>query len=81
MNHKTTHKANQSWPARVLKLRNKLGLSQRELAKVMGVTPGAVAHWETGLRQLSGPVEKLIEILEISATPHEKIEQHIWQKK
>ena len=29
-----------------------------------GVSPGAVAHWEAGQRDISGPVEKLLEIFE-----------------
>ena len=49
---------------RILTLRDKLGISQRELAKKFGVSPGAVAHWEAGQRDISGPVEKLLEIFE-----------------
>ena len=49
---------------RILELRNNLRMSQRELAKEFGVSPAAVAHWETGERQISGPVKKLLEIFE-----------------
>ena len=49
---------------RVKKLRLALGLSQRQMAREFGVSPGAVAHWESGERAISGPVLKLIEIFE-----------------
>ena len=35
-------------PARIAKLRKRLGLSQRELAVLTGVTVGAVGLWEKG---------------------------------
>lgn len=54
---------------RLKRLREKLGLSQRELAKELGVTPGAVALWETGARSLSGPVTRLIDLYESGAIP------------
>lgn len=47
---------------RLIKLREKLQMSQRELASEFGVTPGAIAHWEKGTRKIPGPVLKLIEI-------------------
>ena len=54
---------------RLKKLREKLGLSQRELAKELGVTPGAVAHWESDERSLSGPVARLVELYEAGVIP------------
>lgn len=62
MSIKDERKAN--FPNRIKSLRVKHKLSQRELAKVLGVSPGAVAHWESGERQVSGPIQKLIEIFE-----------------
>ena len=35
-------------PARIRAARQHSGLSQRALAHALGVTPGAVGHWETG---------------------------------
>jgi DNA-binding transcriptional regulator YiaG len=35
-------------PERIRGLRTKLGISQRELAILTGITPGAVASWEQG---------------------------------
>lgn len=49
---------------RIRDLRKKLALSQRELATLFGVSAGAVAHWELGKRQISGPVLKLLELYE-----------------
>lgn len=49
---------------RIKSLRQTLGFSQRELAKEFRVSASAVAHWESGERQISGPVSKLIEIYE-----------------
>lgn len=46
--------------ARVLRLRNLLGLTQRELADEFGVAAAAVAHWESGKRRLPGPALKLL---------------------
>lgn len=53
--------------ARVKNLRLLLGITQRELAKMLGVSAGAVAHWEADERQISGPVLKLLEIYERDA--------------
>ena len=36
-------------------LRQAAGLSQRDLAADIGVTPGAVSHWEHGQRKPGGP--------------------------
>lgn len=41
-----------------------MGLTQRGLAEEFKVTPGAIAHWEKGVRRIPGPVERLIEIYE-----------------
>lgn len=51
---------------RLKKLREYLGYSQRELAHEFQVTSGAIAHWETGVRPIPGPVKKLISIYEES---------------
>jgi transcriptional regulator with XRE-family HTH domain len=41
-------KASRFNPERIRGLRNKLGLSQRELGVLVGATIGAVASWEKG---------------------------------
>lgn len=51
---------------KVYELRKKLGWSQRKLAEELGVTSAAVARWESGERNISGPVKKLMELLEKS---------------
>ena len=50
---------------RLHNLRKELGMSQREFAKEFRVSHGAVALWESGERNLSGPVSKLLEIYEM----------------
>ncbi|MBY0316077.1 MAG: helix-turn-helix domain-containing protein [Bdellovibrionales bacterium] len=50
--------------ARFRNLRSLLELSQRGLAREFGVSAAAVAHWESGSRQASGPALKLLEIFE-----------------
>ncbi|MFP5385128.1 MAG: helix-turn-helix domain-containing protein [Bacteriovoracia bacterium] len=49
---------------RLYEIRKKRGWSQQELAKEFYVTPGAVANWELGQREVPGPVIRLIEIYE-----------------
>jgi transcriptional regulator with XRE-family HTH domain len=60
-------------PARLQRLREALGFSQRELAAEFGVAHGAVGLWETGERPIPGPVRRLLEIYEaelgIAAAP------------
>jgi DNA-binding transcriptional regulator YiaG len=40
-----------------------LGLTQAELAHELGVIVGTVYSWESGRTRVSGPVEKLIQIM------------------
>ena len=49
---------------RLVGLREKMGMTQRELAIEWNVSAGAVALWEKNERPISGPVLKLIEIYE-----------------
>ena len=35
----------------IRRLREERGFSQQELAQALGVTQGAVSHWENGLRK------------------------------
>jgi predicted unusual protein kinase regulating ubiquinone biosynthesis (AarF/ABC1/UbiB family)/DNA-binding XRE family transcriptional regulator len=55
--------------ARLIRLRSKLGFSQRELAKEFRVSPGAIGFWESGGRVIPGPVLKLIEAFEHHVAP------------
>ena len=57
-------KKNIDYAKRLRSLREALKFSQREMAKEFLVTPGAIAHWESGNRSVPGPVIKLIEIYE-----------------
>ena len=53
------HNAQRLW-----RVRDALGLSQREFARELGVTSGAVAQWESRKRGIPGPVLKLLELYE-----------------
>ena len=48
-------------PQRVRRLRDKLGLTQQQLADRLGVTVGSVSRWELGK---SGPIRPYLEKIE-----------------
>ncbi len=49
---------------RLKKFRERVHSSQRDLAKVFSVAPGAIAMWESGQREMPGPAVALLERLE-----------------
>ena len=49
-----------AWPAPYAELRKAMGVSQAQLAQILGVTQPAVAAWEAGRRNPTGdPAEQL----------------------
>src|SRR5687767_11089762 len=58
---------------RLIRLREALGLSQRELAVEFQVAPAAVALWERGHRTLPGPALRLLGLFEaaVGLTPED----------
>lgn len=52
-------------PERIKALRGVLGLSQAKFAAAMGMSLGAVRHWEQGIRLPDGAACKLLRILEL----------------
>ncbi len=46
---------------RLAELRNKHGLSQKQLADILGVAQGSVGNWESGFRK-NPPIDTLIRI-------------------
>ena len=48
-------------PERVKRLRDRLGLTQQQLADRLGVTVGSVSRWELGK---SGPIKPYLEKIE-----------------
>lgn len=51
-------------PHDIRRLRQRFGISQAVLAKVVNTTVVAVQHWEIGLCQPSGPSTKLLQLLD-----------------
>jgi transcriptional regulator with XRE-family HTH domain len=60
-------KARQAEAERLVRLREALGLSQRELAREFQVGPAAIALWEGGRRTIPGPVLRLMGLYESAA--------------
>ena len=52
----------------IIRLRKKLGITQRKLADMLGSTPATVARWETGKHQPRGGYLKALKELEAKAT-------------
>ena len=44
-------------------LRKKLGLTQRDFARLVNVSAKTVAYWESGKTEISGPIVTLVKIL------------------
>jgi DNA-binding transcriptional regulator YiaG len=55
------------WPVRVVAIRKRMGLSQRGLAKLIGVSVDTLQNWEQGRRQPSGPAAILLNVIEADA--------------
>jgi len=48
---------------RFKQIRLHLGLTQSQLAKVLGVQPNTVAMWDRGEKRVTGPVELAMNLL------------------
>jgi transcriptional regulator with XRE-family HTH domain len=48
---------------RFRQIRRAVGLSQSQLAKLLGVWPNTVAHWDRGDKSIPGPVEFAMKLL------------------
>ena len=59
-------------PTRLKQLRQRLGLTQTELAAQLGVTQNTVARWETSVRGIPEPTARLIELLVADRKPKRK---------
>jgi DNA-binding transcriptional regulator YiaG len=44
-------------------LRQRLGLTQRELARLLGVSESSVSLWEAGRRRPRGPAHRLLKLI------------------
>ena len=50
-------------PQEIKQARKKLGLKQRELAELLGVTTKSVGCWEAGIQNISQPTARLLRLL------------------
>lgn len=50
-------------PDRIIEFRIQRGLSQKEMAELLGVDQGTVSKMETGKIRPSGPVDRLLVLL------------------
>jgi transcriptional regulator with XRE-family HTH domain len=48
---------------RFKQIRTELGMTQAQLAKVLGVWANTVAHWDRGDKPIPGPVELAMKLL------------------
>jgi putative transcriptional regulator len=51
-------------PAKIIRIRKKVRLSQAALAKVFNISPSAVRQWEVGDKRPSGASKKLYDLIE-----------------
>lgn len=50
----------------VRRIRRKLGISQNELARVIGIRNGQlISHFEAGRRVCGGPIARLVRLLDV----------------
>lgn len=61
--------ADNTWPSRVRALRERLGLSQEALARLMRVSVDSVRAWEAGRRTVGGPAQVLLNLMENDIMP------------
>lgn len=62
----------------VLAIRTRLGLSQRKLASLLGVSAAAVARWERGDLAVAPTHERLLRLVEMA--PAERVDAPDWAK-
>ena len=48
----------------IARLRKSQGMSQKDFAAVLGVSPSTLVKWEHGLRRPCGPSAKLLDLIE-----------------
>lgn len=49
--------------AEIRQIRERLNLTQVELAELLGVCQGTVSHWEKGIRNPTGPAIRLLRMM------------------
>ena len=51
-------------PIQVARIREKLGLSQTEFARLLGISANTLQNWEQGRRKPAGPARVLLRVAE-----------------
>ena len=64
--------------ARIIKLRNQLGVSQAEFAKLLGISLSTISHWETG--KTAPRLEQKIRLAEIRDMSKHELEELFKEK-
>jgi DNA-binding XRE family transcriptional regulator len=57
----------------VAKIRKRLGIGTREMARLLGVSPAAVSRWERGTLEVAPVYERLL--LGLKQAPAERVEK------
>jgi putative transcriptional regulator len=52
------------WSGRIVAMRGRVGLTQKEFAAMVGVSCKTLENWEQGRRQPTGPAAVLLTVLE-----------------
>jgi putative transcriptional regulator len=52
------------WPNRIVAMRERTGLTQKDFAALVGVSSKTLENWEQGRRQPTGPAAVLLAVLE-----------------
>jgi DNA-binding transcriptional regulator YiaG len=56
----------------IIHLRQRLGLTQRELARWLGISESAVSLWEAARRRPRGPAHRLLKLIAELSCPEER---------
>lgn len=59
------HKKNKISPADLKGMRTRMGMSQAEFARMIGVSIGTLRNWEQGRRRPEGPAQALLAVAQV----------------
>lgn len=61
-------------PRRIKEIRTAAGLSQAQLARLLGVDTRSARRWELGEREIGGPAAMILEMIEAGDLPARYLE-------